>query len=322
VGSASEPAPAEGIDPVVPLDRRRLPLRPSPDGETRLAAVIGSPVRHSLSPLLHNAGFAALDLPWVYLAFEVSPGQAAGALGAMRVLGIEGLSVTMPHKSDVAAVVDRLSPVARRLGAVNCVRRDGSDPELLVGENTDGEGFLRSLAEEAGFTPEGRRCVVLGGGGAARAVIVALSDAGAAEVGVLNRSVDRASAAASLAGPAGRVVGLDAVAGAELVVNATPVGMAGTGEASMRSPLDERSIRPDHVVVDLVYHPRRTLLLQQADARGATVVGGLGMLLHQAGLAFQLWTGRPAPIDAMRNAVLRHLDAQGDEPRAESMRCR
>ena len=116
-----------------------------PSATTRLAAVIGHPVRHSLSPTLHNAAFAATGLDWVYLAFEVLQGRASDALFAMRVLGIEGLSVTMPHKADVAAAVDKLSPIAERLGAVNCVRRDGS---LLIVENTDGEGLLRSLAED------------------------------------------------------------------------------------------------------------------------------------------------------------------------------
>jgi shikimate dehydrogenase len=310
----SRPAEVAAAGATPPPVARRVP-----DATTRLAAVIGSPVRHSLSPLLHNAAFAALDLPWVYVAFEVAPGGAAGALSAMAVLGIEGLSVTMPHKSDIAAALDRLSPVAQRLGAVNCVRRDGDE---LVGENTDGEGFLRSLADDAGFAVEGRRCVVLGAGGAARAVILALAGAGAAVVGVVNRSHDRAVEAAALAGSAGCVVGLDAVAGAELIVNATPVGMHGAGDATRQSPLDERSIRPDHVVVDLVYHPRQTTLLREASARGATTVDGLGMLLHQAGLAFELWTGRSAPIDAMRNAVLEHLEGHRDGPRAESMRCR
>ena len=190
--------------------------------------MIGDPVRHSLSPILHNAAFRACDLDWVYLAMEVRAGNGAAALRAMRTLGLGGMSVTMPHKADVAAAVDRLSPVARRLGAVNCVRWDGDE---LVGENTDGAGFLRSLAEDAGFDPSGRRCLVVGAGGAARAVVLALAEAGALEVGVLNRSADRAREAAELAGAGGRVIDpreRDGATGeADLIVNATPIGMEG-----------------------------------------------------------------------------------------------
>jgi shikimate dehydrogenase len=298
-----------------------------PTATTHLAAVIGQPVRHSLSPTLHNAAFAALRLDWVYVAFEVDAGGSAGAIEAMRALGIEGLSVTMPHKADVAAAVDQLSPVAARLGAVNCVRReatsvpgnyptDGSNSltntsirqdYLLVGENTVGEGFLRSLAEDASFDPAGRRCVVLGAGGAARAVILALAGAGASDIGVVNRTPERARSAAALAGEVGRVVAADAVAKADLIVNATPVGMAGGGVHDAELPLDPELLSPGQVVADLIYHPDRTPLLEAATFRRAVAVNGLGMLLHQAGLAFELWTGEPAPIGAMRAAVLDEL---------------
>ena len=160
-----------------------------PTGSTRVAGVIGDPVRHSLSPALHNAAFSALGLDWTYLAFEVPSGQGADAVAAMRVLGIDGLSVTMPHKDTVAAAVDELSPAAALLGAVNCVRRDG---DRLIGENTDGAGFLRSLRTQAGVDPAGLHTVVLGAGGAARAVIVALAADGAL-VTVVNRSPDAAA---------------------------------------------------------------------------------------------------------------------------------
>ncbi len=276
-----------------------------PLGSTRVAAVIGRPVRHSLSPVMHNAAFAASGLDWVYVAFEVPDGGAAAALDAVRALGIEGLSVTMPHKTDVARAVDRCSVVAEQLDAVNCVRRVGGQ---LVGENTDGEGLMRSLRESAGFDAAGQRCVVLGAGGAARAVVLALAAAGAAEVAVVNRSRERAEQAAALAGPVGRVRGVDAVDGAALVVNATPVGMAGTaGGAADDSPVAAARLGPGQVIADLVYHPLRTPLLELAALRGAAQVSGLGMLLHQAGLAFELWTGVPAPIEAMRVAALAQL---------------
>lgn len=268
----------------------------SPSGTTRVAGVIGNPVRHSLSPVLHNAAFAALGLDWVYLAFEPPPDGGAAAVDAMRALELGGLSVTMPFKEQVVAAVDELSPAAGALGAVNCIRWDG---DRLVGENTDGAGFVASLAADAGFDPAGRRCVVVGAGGAGRAVTRALADAGAAAVGVVNRSPARAEAAAAIAGPAGAVVGQDAVAAADLVVNATPLGM----HAGDALPVDPGLLGDRHVVADLVYHPARTPLLDEAAARGARTLNGLGMLVGQAALAFEHWTHVRPPLETMRAAV-------------------
>jgi shikimate dehydrogenase len=266
-----------------------------------LVGVIGSPIAHSLSPVLHNAAFGAMGLPWVSTAFEVPPGQVADALAAMRANDVAGLSVTMPHKGDVAGLVDACSAVAARLGAVNCmVQRDGE----VRGENTDGAGFVASLARGAGFNPVGTRCLVIGAGGAARAVVLALADAGAVDVAVLNRTADRAEAAAQLAGSVGRVVGQDTyeadVAQADLVVNATPVGMAGVDDDWLVAP---RLVHPGQVVADLVYAPRPTRWLAAAADAGAATVDGLGMLVQQAALQVELWTGRPAPVDAMWQAV-------------------
>lgn len=274
-------------------------------GHTRLAAVIGHPVRHSLSPALHNAAFAATGLDWAYLAFDVAEGRAADALAAMRTFGLGGLSVTMPHKAAVAAAVDECSPEAAALGAVNCVVPRGG---RLVGENTDGGGFLDALLAGGAFSPEGRRCVVLGAGGAARAVVLALADAGAAEVVVVNRTVDRAEVAAALAGARGRTGAADEVAGADLVVNATSLGMAGAGEGAL--PCDPERLGPGQVVVDLVYEPLDTPLLVAARARGAEARDGLGMLLHQAARAFTAWTGVPAPVHAMDAAARAALAAR------------
>jgi shikimate dehydrogenase len=263
---------------------------------TSLAGVIGSPIRHSRSPAIFNAAFEAAGLDWAYLAFEVPPGGAVDALAAMRAFRLRGLSVTMPHKDAVAGAVDELSDAARALGAVNCVvPRDG----LLVGESTDGAGFIEALADDPGFDPAGRTCCVLGAGGAARAVIYALSRAGASEVVVVNRTADRAVTAAALAGPRGRAGAPDDVAGADFVVNATSVGM---GDDSAL-PVDTALLRPGQVVVDLVYDPLETPLLAAARAAGATAVDGLGMLVHQAALAFTLWTGEQAPLDAMHAAA-------------------
>lgn len=278
----------------------------APDGATRVAGVIGSPVRHSLSPVLHNAAFAASELRWVYVAFDVAPGRGAAAISAMATLGLGGLSVTMPHKSDVAAALPRLSPAAAALEAVNCVRWDGDE---LVGENTDGEGFVRSLRLDSGFDPAGASCVVVGAGGAARAVALALAQAGASWLGIVNRTSAKAESLVALVGPRAEVTTLESVPRADLVVNATSVGMGGTSGAGA-SPIPAELLHPDQVVADLIYHPLRTPLLENAERIGAATVDGLGMLLHQAGLAFALWTGVEPPIDVMRASALGRLSVR------------
>ncbi|MBW3557509.1 MAG: shikimate dehydrogenase [Actinobacteria bacterium] len=266
---------------------------------TRLAGVIGDPVRHSLSPAIHNAAFRELGLDWVYLAFPVPAGAAPEALAAMRTLGMAGLSVTMPHKADVIPALDELSPTAVAVGAVNCVYRRGA---LLVGENTDGAGFLDALRFDEGFDPAGARCVVIGAGGAARAVILALAQAGAADIAVVNRTPARGIKAAKLAGARGRAGTPEDLLRAQVVVNATPVGMAGPYAAAM--PVDEDFLRSDQLVVDLVYRPARTPLLVAARQRGAVPVNGLGTLIHQAAHAFRLWTALDPPLEAMSAAAL------------------
>ena len=255
---------------------------------------MGDPVRHSLSPLLHNTAFDALGLDWVSVAFEVRPGQAPAALSGGRALQLRGLSVTTPHKEAVAAAVDELSPLARRLGSVNCVTFEGG---RTVGDSTDGPGFLAALRRGTGFEPSGRAAMVIGAGGAARAVVLALADAGAGEVVVLNRDRGRAEVAASLAGVAGRVGELADLARADLVVQASSVGL---DDPDALHPLVEPGrLRSGQVVVDLVYHPARTALLRAAVACGAAVANGLGMLVHQAALAVEQWTGQTAPVRAM-----------------------
>lgn len=269
---------------------------------TRLAAVIGHPVRHSLSPAMHNAAFAELGLDWVYVACEVAPGAVGAAFAGARALGFGGLSVTIPHKAAALEAVDEATDAAHAVGAVNTVVPlvDGR----LRGDNTDGAGFLASVAEE-GFDPAGRVCVVLGAGGAARAVVHALAGAGAAEVVVVNRTPARASAAAALAGAAGRVGTPGDVTRAHLVVNATPLGLAGSGSAEL--PVDPELLGEGQLLVDLVPNPAVTPLMKAAQGRGAAVAGGLGMLVHQGALAFELWTGRPAPLEVMRAAAVRAL---------------
>ncbi len=261
--------------------------------------MVGWPVEHSLSPAIHNAAFDATGLDWTYVALPVPPGAAAGAVGGVRDLGIRGLSVTMPHKADVIPALDGLTATARRLGAVNCVFRDPDDDGRLVGDSTDGVGFLAGLRDDLGLDPSGARCVVLGAGGAARAVVLALAEAGASAVQVVNRTHARAVEAAALAGPVGSVAGPDAVVGADLVVNATPVGMGGDDAL----PVGAELLAVGQAVAELVYHPATTPLMRAAAERGARAANGTSMLVHQAAAAFERWTGVEAPVDAMRAAT-------------------
>lgn len=265
-------------------------------GRTRVAGVIGHPIAHSRSPQIHNAGYEALGLDWVFVAFPTPPGRGAAALDAMRVLGLAGLSVTMPHKHDVAAACDELSECSTRLGAVNTVwTRDGA----VVGDSTDGEGFLRALAD-AGTDAAGARVAVLGAGGAARAITHALGGAGA-RVTVVARRLDAARDAATLAPSAGAapIASLDEVLGdCDVLVNATPLGMQGEDV-----PVGEHALGALGLVVDTVYGDTATPLLSRAHAQGVPAVDGLGMLVHQAALAFEIFTGQSAPLDAMRTAA-------------------
>jgi shikimate dehydrogenase len=271
---------------------------------------MGEPIRHSLSPVLHNAAFRALDLDWVSLAFPVAEGEAEAAVHGIRALGLDGMSVTMPHKAAVMPALDRLSETASRLGAVNTIVRRGRE---LRGESTDGSGFLDALRADEGFDPAGKRCVVLGAGGAARAVVLALAEAGASEVVVVGRTPERVATAASLAGRAGRAGQPADAKDADLVVNGTPVGMAGivridgSRVEGRDLPIEPELLGPGQWVVDLVYHPLITPLVAAARDRGAKAVNGLGMLIHQAAHAFRLWTGEDAPLEAMSAAALATL---------------
>lgn len=270
----------------------------------RIAGVIGSPVAHSLSPVIHQAAFDAAGVDWTYTAFEVAAGAARGALDAMRVLGLAGLSVTMPHKKGVADAVDRLDPAARALRSVNTVSWDGDD---LVGSSTDGAGFVASLSA-SGIDVDGARIAVIGAGGAARSIIDALGRAGADDITVLNRTRDNAERAASLS-PAASVGIVSDVHRADIVVNATSVGMgvdpavAGTDDLAC----DPALLHAGQIIADLVYHPLETAWMRAAAEVGARTVDGLGMLVHQAALQQIAWLGMMPDVAAMRTAAIAEL---------------
>ena len=279
-----------GSSPAVPLS-----------AATAVVGVIGDPVAHSLSPLLHNTAFAELGLDWVSVGFRVAAGHAGEAITGAEALGMRGLSVTMPHKDAAAAVVERRSSLAERLGAVNCVVL-GAGPSW--GDSTDGPGLVAALRRGDHFDPNGRRCLVVGAGGAARAVIVGLADAGAREVVVVNRSADRGARAAGLAGPVGSVGVPGDATRCDLVVNATPLGMGANHEGGPPEwPIDPALLVKGQCVVDLVYHPRVSPWLVAARQRGADTSNGLGMLVHQAALQVGLWTGQDPPVESMWRAV-------------------
>jgi shikimate dehydrogenase len=275
--------------------------------QRRVAALIGSPVGHSLSPVIHQAAFDAAGVDWTYVAFDVAAGGGADAVAAMRVLGLRGLSVTMPHKHEAAAAVDRLDPAAEALASVNTVSWDGDE---LVGSSTDGAGFVNSLAD-VGIDVAGTRVAVIGAGGAARSVVDALGRAGASSISIVNRTPERAAAACDLAAVAA-VGSAGDISGADIVVNASSVGM-GVDPASATAldlACDPALLHPEQVVVDLVYHPLQTAWLARAADIGARTVDGLGMLIHQAALQQVSWLGTMPDVAVMRRAAVNALADQ------------
>ena len=264
----------------------------------RIFGVLGHPVAHSLSPALHNWAFAELGIPAAYLAFDKAPEELPDFLAAVRALPVAGLSVTIPHKVAVMEALDGISSLARRVGAVNTLFWDG---DRLLGENTDISGFLEPL-RELGRIPGS--ALVLGAGGAARAVLAGLLDLGVARVALANRSPDKARALAEEFG-----VGLVAwddrqAADAELVVNTTPLGMS--GERQDLSPWADICLSPSQVAYDLVYNPQKTRFLADAEGMGCRTIDGLAMFVAQARAQFRLWTGRDFPALAARR-LLRQL---------------
>lgn len=281
-------------------DRHRI------GGATQIAAVLGWPIEHSLSPVIHNAAYEALGLDWAYVALLVAPGALSAALAGIEALGFVGANVTMPHKETVASSLELLSDDAALLRAVNTVHRTSAG---LVGHNTDAPGFARFLEGDAGFDASGQTVLLFGAGGAARACALSLARAGATRIVVALREPVRAEALVrTLAGYETAVEAVSfenaTVSRPDLIVNATPLGAH--GEELPLPPLDAST-----VAVDLLYQPVATPLQTRVRAAGGAAFGGLGLLLHQAGLAIELWTGQPAPMDAMSAAALAAIAPHG-----------
>ncbi len=272
-------------------------------GKARVAGVIGWPVGHSRSPALHGYWLALYGIDGAYVPLPVPPDKLATAVRALPALGFAGINVTVPHKEGCLALVDQVDPAARRIGAVNTIVVN--DDGTLSGSNTDAFGFMESLRDTTpDWAPRGP-AVVIGAGGAARAVCVALSDAGAAVIRLINRTMSRAESMAESLGLAAEIVPWTdrsaALDGAGLLVNTTTLGMVGQPALD----LDLAALPTDALVTDIVYAPLMTPLLVAAKARGNTVVDGLGMLLHQGRPGFAAWFGRAPDVTmALRAAVL------------------
>lgn len=283
----------------------------------QLYGIFGYPIGHSLSPLMHNSAFAHYHLDAVYLPFAVHPAQIEVAVKAIRVLGIQGINVTIPHKQEVMTWLDEVSPEARLIGAVNTIHLKD---DRLLGYNTDGSGFLRSL-EEAGSTVAGRAVLLLGAGGAARAIAVQLCLARVHRLYIANRTMARAEALAASLKQSFPCADICIVAMLEsslsahlphtdIVVNATAVGMHPHDQLK----LPFAALGPQHLVCDIVYRPLHTPLLLAARSQGARTLDGLGMLLHQGAEAFEIWTGRSFPLAKIRATLLDAIVQDPVEP--------
>ncbi len=278
-------------------------------GKTRVCGVIGDPIEHTLSPIMHNAAFKALKLDFAFLAFKVKVADVEKAVSGMRALGIHGLNVTMPHKSAVINYLDEVDQAAKAIGSVNTIlNKDGR----LFGFNTDGVGALQALREN-GVEPRGKKVLLLGAGGAARAIAYTLARE-ADELVILNRTAKQAAELANLLKQTfDRKVVADALSpnaikdtlqDSDVLINATSVGMKPNAN---QTPVAFEWLRPDLAVMDIVYNPVETKLAKDAKAAGAKVVSGFEMLIYQGAASFEIWTGHSAPVEVMRHAALNHL---------------
>lgn len=275
-------------------------------GTTKILCIIGHPVRHSLSPVMQNAALCACGLDYIYVPFEVAPEGLEAAIAGLKALGVAGFNVTIPHKTSIMRFLDELDVSARSAGAVNTVKNDCG---RLTGYNTDGDGFIRSLANEFGFNVRGAHIALIGAGGAARGAVAALCRAGAARITIANRTPERASELASImesAYPGTELVVLTRIkdmegtlASVDVLVNTTSLGMNRDTHPVLRL----NGLPRTALVYDMVYTPPVTSLLQEAAGLGLKTANGLGMLAAQGELAFTIWTGVTPPFGLMKSAL-------------------
>lgn len=277
------------------------------DSHTILYGVFGDPIRHSRSPIMLNRAFQEAGINAVYAAFHVRPDELGDAVRGIRALGYRGINVTIPHKVEVMQYLDEIDEGARIVGAVNTIVNESGK---LIGYNTDGIGYVRSLKEETGIELKGKSVLLLGAGGAARGVAYALAKEGAGRIYIANRTKERALELADTISSYTQAIGLGmdelghVVDEVEFVLNTTSAGMHPHVD---ELPLPLELLRSHHLVSDLIYNPRITRFLREAEARGARIHGGLGMFIYQGAFAFEYWTGTPAPVAAMRQVVEQSL---------------
>jgi shikimate dehydrogenase len=278
-------------------------------GTSRICGVIGDPIAHSMSPVMHNAAFDKLGLNYLYVPFRVKKEELGKAIAGVRALNIRGLNVTIPHKVTVIPLLDKLDLLAQRIGAVNTIVNDDG---VLTGYNTDATGFLQTLLER-GVEPRGKNVVILGAGGASRAISLILAERGSNLI-ILNRTLDKAKEYASRISQVFKkeVKALElnkenlakVLAKADILVNATSVGMSPN---SNETPVSPDLLKPSLTVFDIVYNPIKTRLLREAEAAGAKTISGVDMLVWQGALAFELWTGAKAPVKLMKETAIKGL---------------
>jgi shikimate dehydrogenase len=282
----------------------------APNYKAELVGVFGHPVAENPTVALQEAAFRELGLNWRYLTIEVYPEDLGDAIQGLRAFNMRGVNLTIPHKVEVLKHLDEVSQSARLMGAVNTVVRRGA---RLIGENTDGQGFMRSLVGDAQINPGGKQVVVLGAGGAARAITVELALAGAARITVVNRSIQRGKELVELllkeTSSAAEFVSWEqdyaAPTNTDVLVNATSIGLFPDIDA--KPAIDYNSINQKMVVCDVIPNPPLTPFLKESQARGARTLDGLGMLVYQGAIGFKLWTGLEAPVAVMRSALEKAL---------------
>lgn len=278
---------------------------------SRRVGIVGHPVGHSLSPVFQAAAFRHSGIDATYDAWDTPPEALSGRVRSLRAPDVLGANVTIPHKEAVLTLLDTLDPGAAAIGAVNTIVNVAG---RLSGANTDGPGFIAALREEAGFDPAGKRVLLVGAGGAARAIAWALAGSGVEALAIANRTADRAAAlVAHIGGPAALAPLAGPGGGYDCIVNSTSVGMRGGPDpAGMAAPL--AAAGPGCLVVDIVYTPSATPLLLEATRLGFPTLGGLPMLIHQGALAFERWTGVPAPVGVMFAAAREELARRESGP--------
>lgn len=286
------------------------------NGSTKLLGILGFPVEHSFSPVMHNQALRYLGLDYIYLPLAVAEENLSQAIEGMKAMGFKGANVTIPHKEKIIPFLKGLSPEAQAIGAVNTLVREG---EGFWGDNTDGKGFLRALAVEKGWLPEKKIVTILGAGGGARAIAVTLALRGVKMINIVNRTLSRGGKIAQ------RIIKetetevfvydyqeknlADILRASHLVVNTTPLGMF--PHTDSLAPLDYNAFKPGQLVVDIIYNPAKTRFLREAEKRGAEIMNGIGMLLYQGVLSFQSWTGEEAPVNIMKEVLEKNCEGKG-----------